>query len=450
MLMIVGLLLFIVVSLVLYLSKYAVKRESDVEIKESQTSDVQPIITFVNLCLERLSREAVALLGKQGGYIYQSQGGPLADFSEADMGKFFLKYNDDYNKDYNVAYNIFPLKFPVGIYSAVPPEYPWWFSSSNNELSWGFPYLTNNFDVEVFAGIFGLNGMPPLEKSHGPQSIQLQIESYINNNLPSCMDFRPFEEQGFEIDAQPANSSIVIGNKDMTVEAKIPLTVKNAKTSKITKIEDFSIRLDLRLKEMYSFVRNLINSDITNIKFNINSASNSIGSFEIKMKNDFFKKDDLLIVTDKDLLIYGIPFEYAFARKNRPPALYYYKTPLTFDRGHYIIKNDLLNSNNLKAEDPDEDRIYAHLTIDDIPPSSFRISPRLPFLLGCPCGEEICHDGSDNDGDDEIDENDCCEIIDAANFEIMVTDGLLEDGSLKEGRLDDWQEIKVNIRHIDC
>ena len=349
MMIIIGLLLFIVVSLVLYLSKYAVKKQSDRAIKSSQAIDVQPINSFVDQCLEKLSKDAVELIGKQGGYIYTSQGGSLADLGESDKGKFFIEYDDE-GKKYDTAYNIFPLNFNVPIntpvYYSSSPDYPW------KE----FPYLAG---TPVFIGIFGLDDdMPPLEKTQGSQSVQQQIETYIDNNMPACLDFSPFEEQGFEIESQPAKTSIIFGSKDVSINSKIPLTIKDTKTEESTELSDFSTVLDLRLRSIYLYARNLINSDVTNIKFNIGGFSNGDNSFEVDLLKDVFEKDDIIKIKDKKSLVYGKPFEYVFARKNRAPALHHMTENVEADSETIVDKAkllELLGISDFEADDPDED-----------------------------------------------------------------------------------------------
>ena len=71
MMIIVGLVLFILVGIVFYISKSAVKKTSQQGIKTSQDTalDTQPIKEFVSKCQDKLAKEAVMLMGKQGGYI---------------------------------------------------------------------------------------------------------------------------------------------------------------------------------------------------------------------------------------------------------------------------------------------------------------------------------------------------------------------------------------------
>ena len=204
MLMIVGLVLFIVVSLILYLSKSAVKKQSQQNIKGIQETaiDTYSIKEFVAKCLDKLAKDAVVLLGRQGGYIYISQGGTLVDYQDTDEGLFFVNYNN-----LNVAYNVVPpaLAIEPSLYSPFPysseiPEYPWR----------TLPYRTATSNAEVFEGFFGINHIPPLNSSGGPNSIQVQIESFIDNNIASCLDFNIFEKQGFSIEMQPSKTSVII------------------------------------------------------------------------------------------------------------------------------------------------------------------------------------------------------------------------------------------------
>ena len=153
MLMIVGIALFILVSLVLYLSKSAIKKQSERNVKGIQDTSIepQPIKEYITKCLDKTAKDAVVLLGKQGGFLYQSQGGTLIDFRDDDEGKYFIKYNN-----LNVAYNILPPKFNI------PSASPHFFSSVW-EYPWiTFPYKTESND-QTFYGYFGTQNIPPLE-----------------------------------------------------------------------------------------------------------------------------------------------------------------------------------------------------------------------------------------------------------------------------------------------
>lgn len=360
MLMIFGIVIFIAISLVLYISKSAVKKQSQQNIKKTHGASVeaQPIKEFIVKCMDKLAKDAAVLLGKQGGYIYSSQGGTLVDYADTDEGLFFVKHNN-----LNVAYNILPPKFAIPPYSSEIPDYPW-------ET---FPYRTASSNAETFSGFFGINGMPPLNSSEGPNSMQVQIESFIDNNIASCLDFTIFEKQGLNIEMQQPKTSVTIGSGNIYVTSKIPISISNPSTKEFAEISDFSTSMDIRLMDTYFFVKDLAENDIKNIKFNISSGDNNKDHLSINLIEDAFSNDDLIIVTDDKSLIYGKPYEYIFARRNRVPALHYLrKTTLEFPHGYIINQTNLIPNQNLKAEDPDEDK------------HTFTITPSLPKALNVP------------------------------------------------------------------
>lgn len=373
MLMIVGLVLFISVSLVLYLSKTVVKKQSQRNVKDIQETSIetQPIKVFVDECLDKTAKDAISLLGKQGGKIYKSQGGTLVDYQDTDEGNFFVKY-----KNLNVAYSISPPKFDAPPFFSSIPDYPWE----------KFPYETT-LTAEVFDGYFGTSNIPPLYAFQGPHSIQTQIETFIDNNIDSCLDFKLFKDQGYDISMNNSKTQVTIGSSDVSIISHLPLTITNSNTKETFEIERFTTNVGIRLKDIYFLIQGLINNDVTNIKFDIRNTRNS-QNLNINLIENVFSNDDLIIVTDEKSLIYGKPFEYAFARKNRAPALYYIKTnTVTFPRDYLIteqeLKQKLIGDSEFKAEDPDEDEYTIsikplHLTKSfpvklDIPEIKFRI-----------------------------------------------------------------------------
>lgn len=368
MLMIVGLLLFIVVSFVLYLSKSAVKRQGYNSVKGVQQTavDTLAIKNFVSNCVDKLTKESFLLLGNQGGYLYSSQGGTLIDYDEInDEGKFFVKYNG-----YNVVYNILPPKFESSYYTSKIPNYPWK----------TFPY--NAMNNQVFDGYFGINNMPFLYSSQGPQSIQSQIESYIDNNIENCLGLDFLKNLSYDIEIKKSKTQVVIGSTNLNVNIDLPITVRNKNTKESFELRKFSSIVDLRLKDIYSYLKNMIDGDIKNIKFDITSAASP--DLSINILKDIYSKDDIIIITDDNSLINGKPFQYVFARKNRAPALYYLSPEvLYFDSGYLIKEDDVLRGQKLNAEDPDEDalqfsiRALSHDSalprILDVPELTFRV-----------------------------------------------------------------------------
>lgn len=373
MLMILGLVLFILVSLALYLSKTAVKKQSQRNVKEIQETSIQsqPIKMFVEKCLDKTAKDAILLLGKQGGRIYKSQGGTLVDYQDTDEGSYFVRHNG-----VKVAYNILPPKFdaPNGnpaFFSSIP-DYPWK----------TFPYKTAA-NEESFNGYFGVNEMPPLYSYQGPHSMQSQIEAFIDNNIKSCLDFKLFEEQGYEISINSSKTQAAIGSSDMSIKLSLPLTITNSNTKEAFEMERFAANANIRLNDIYSAIKGLIDNEVTNIKFNLKSTKNS-QNLNINLIENAFSKDDLIIATDETSLIYGKPFEYVFARKNRAPALYYIKTTAAeFPRDYIITEEELkqkLGVTEFKAEDPDEDEITSYIYPLHLTKKTFPFKLNLPEI----------------------------------------------------------------------
>lgn len=360
MLMILGLVIFIVISLVLYLSKSAVRKQGQQSIKSVQEAalEMQPIKEYAVKCLDKLSKDAVLLLGRQAGYIYASQGGLLVDYQDTDEGLFFVSHNG-----FKVAYNILPPKFTIPPYASEAPDYPWK----------TFPYRTSASNAEIFDGFFGISNIPPLNSSEGPNSIQAQIESFVDSNLANCIDSGIFANQGLDIQMQKPKTSVIIGSSNIAVASSMQISISNPKTKEVAELNEFSTTLDIGMRDIYFFAKDLIENDIKNIKFNMSDARNNKESLSIEIIWDAFSKDDVVIVTDKKSLVSGNPYNYVFARKNRMPALFYIRNAeLKFPHNFKINQSQLLKNYEMKAEDPDEDAY------------TFSITPQLPKILNVP------------------------------------------------------------------
>ena len=366
MIMIIGIILLIVACLFLYVSKSSGKKTREGSLKEAQETalEMQPLKEFVSGCLDKLAKDSIVLIGSQGGYIYESQGGTFVDFQETDEGIFFI-----INNRANAAYNIRQLSIYVPhTYSSTIPDYPWI----------TFPYSAAGSGQKTFTGLFGLNGMPPLKKENGPHSIQEQIEFYVDSNIDGCLDFTPFEAQGYNIEKPTGKTTALFGSNDIAVKMEMPIRAINEQTRESFSLDEFSTNINVRLQDAYYFINGLVENDIQDIAFNLKDVSNNINSFNVKVMENAYANDDIVLVRDEQSLIYGKPFEYVFARKNRAPALYYIRNSvLTLPGGYLITQQDLVQDSELKAEDPDEDA--TSITIQ-----AQRANPNLPTLLDNP------------------------------------------------------------------
>jgi len=383
--LIIGLVMIIIVVSLVLLSRYAAKKTSKQEtldIKES-SFDVQPIKNFVVDCLSFTSKNGLKTLGKQGGYLFKSQGGTLIDYQNSDEGLFFVEYEDS-----KVVYNIMKSRFSVGKYVSSVPDYPWR----------TFPYVGDGMAEKEFLAksAFGTNNLPPINKSFGQNSMQAQLETYVPKNIDQCLDFFIFEEQGFQITKGDKSVAVDINDNDVVFRMKYNMVVDNLVSGEKTELGEFFVRQQIRLGKIRFFVNRLIESDIGDIEFNISQGNNADSMF-VSIRRDVYNNDDVIIITDEESKIDGFPLKYVFARKNRNPALsYLFPIEITLDalddEGNLaeITRETLIGNQKLEAFDPDEDLINE---------DSFSIDPEVPKEL------------SSTDLD----------------FKVKVTDGSLED-----------------------
>ena len=192
------------------------------------------------------------------------------------------------------------------------------------------------------------------------------METFIDSNIVTCANFGIFKSQGLDVAIHSTNTSIVIGSNDISAKSKTRITINNPKLKESAELEDFSANVQVDFKDLYYFTKKLINNDIKNVTFNISNAKNNNYPFSIQILHDVFSNDDLFIITDEISFIYGKPYKYIFARRNRAPALYYLKNNiLQFEHLHPITEEELLQGHQLTAEDPDEDSLTFKINLDE-------------------------------------------------------------------------------------
>lgn len=359
--MILGIVILLVVGLVFYFVKSTGKKQTDASVTKVQNTflSIQPIKEFTSKCVDKLAKDAIVILSKQGGYIYKSQGGTIVDYSSADNGFFFVTGTGPSAE--RIAYNIMPPKGNVANYFSNPPEnpnYPWK----------SFPYDSLIGFAEKYDGYFGTDTMPPLNSDDGPNSIQSQIENFVDDNMDKCLDLSSFEDQDYIITKNKSRTTVTIGVSDVNAKSSIPIQIVHRQTREGTELNEFSATIPVRLASLYSFSKDLVRNDIINIKFDIKSQSNNKDGFEIILKPSSNTFDDIITVIDKQSFVYGRNIEYTFGRRNRAPALHLIRPEEIYVLiGTTIDKNKLLDGKELRAYDPDEDKI------------DFKIEPAIPF-----------------------------------------------------------------------
>lgn len=360
---IIAIVLFSIIGFFFYLTKYSTKEQISYETTKTKKIqlELQPIENYVTQCLDKTLKEGLVLMGKQGGYLYKSQGGPLIDYREEDEGLFFVDYNN-----YKVSYGIYPLRFDMWPYYAKAPNYPWI----------TFPYTDETKNQNTSEGLFGISNLPPINSSFGANSIKSQLEIYIKNNIKNCIDWGVFEEQGYEFNESTLDVDLTITKEDLVVHLIYPLTINNKITGGATTVQDFFVREKFRLRKIYDFLYGIINKEITDIQFDVGTVSED--GLYVGVIRSFFREDDIIVVTDEDSLINKLPYKFVFARHNRMPALHYITpTTITLPDLYNITADTLIPGypSSLKVTDPDEDKV---------PFDSFSIEPPVPKTLRLP------------------------------------------------------------------
>lgn len=389
------------------ISRITEKGEEQFLRQQVSTEKIGPLKDYITSCFSLASADGIEILGKQGGYLYKSQGGIIDDPFESQIGQEYIEYDQT-----KIHYGIYAPISNVGlIFFAQTPDYPWD----------TFPkvYHPLNPDELVYEakydGYYGRNKIPPFERPKDG-SIQEQLEVFTQNSTLTCIDWTTFTQQGLDIKAEEPNVSVTFTEGDVTFTLNWPIEVTDRGTGAVTDIGEFAVVYPVRLRKMYDFAALIMDNDVGDITYNI-VASTLDGMTTSTIMPNIFGRDDLIIIRDSESRIIDKEYEFRFMRKNRAPALYYIdeKTDLDgpicvesliqFVEPNKINVVDSCGSNsfefNLTSIDPDEDKL------------NFTFSRQLPY---------------------EIQPADT--YIKSFNMKITVSDGEYKD----------WQDISIETK----
>ncbi|MEM3154656.1 MAG: hypothetical protein QW165_03780 [Candidatus Woesearchaeota archaeon] len=391
---IIGILVLIAFSITLYVGG---KMRQRIEVRETQQTTeklgIQPIQDYITTCLSLATTEGLSLIGKQGGVIYQSQGGTTPD---PVPGTFILYTDADRAEQMKVKYLILPPEGNVGtLFFSEPPAYPYP----------GFPYPPGE-TTPLFKGYYGQNILPPLYITSAQtgervsNSIQENLELFIAKKTANCASWKPFEEKGYFITAGNATASLIFaqrqeqfaGEQYISINLTWPVEITTPGGDKAL-LTNFAIKAPVRLATIYYTIKQIIDSDVTDISY----KPQDTGAFTISIVP--YGEDSFVEVKDAQSSVANKPFEFWIPRKNRRPALWQIDTtPLSGIKFHVTkdgrgtvvaVQDSVLSFNDpcqeagvqnpyliqLNSSDPDEDSTtYAvHLpesTSNEIPPDA--------------------------------------------------------------------------------
>ena len=183
---------------------------------EQVPTEFQPINSYVEQCVIQIGVEGLKKLGEHGGYIYPQKYG-LTSGSEPTEGSM--------------------VTFSPGSDLSIPY---WLYLRSKN---------TCVGDCQ-----FAL-GFPNLYRLDGSPSIEGELDTYMNENLPRCLkDFAIFTEQGYKIQAQAtvATKTDVL-DSEVAFDVKYPILIKRDNAAH--QINEFYIRVPVKMKSIYEQAR---------------------------------------------------------------------------------------------------------------------------------------------------------------------------------------------------
>lgn len=268
---------------------------------------VQPIKDDINNCLTLTAKEALIKLGKQGGYLYQSQGSSIQDPTPQDYGVTYIEL-DQQKTRYLVDEAIGDIP---NIFFNTPPTYPWK----------TFPYADG---TEQTTGYYGINQLPYLYRP-APNSLQEQLETYIATNTKKCVSFASY--QGLQITTKDPTVTLFIANetKKLGTEEAVhftmtwQITIQDPTTNTTTTISDFGTTIHLPFAKIYYNITTMINKDVTNISYEPTTEGNYVTTINP------LDKDSFVIVKFPSVFIDDKQYEFRFTRHSRQPALHLIK-----------------------------------------------------------------------------------------------------------------------------
>jgi len=226
---IVGIILLISVSAVIYIRGRIVKKEGIELVTAPRVSvEFMPVNNFVRSCINRLTEDGLKLAEERGGYIYQ-EGLEISYFNPTEGS----------------ALEFFPDSGIIVPY--------WHYMESPNTCT--------NCRFEA--------GMPPLCKSTGAciyagdGSVEEQLERYIKENFRDCMADFNVEQLGYEItELGEIAPRVTIGDRNVVVNLMYPIEVRKDDAS--AEMNRFMSTIRSEFTELYTIAYELTTYQMEN------------------------------------------------------------------------------------------------------------------------------------------------------------------------------------------
>jgi len=324
---IIGLLIVVSLGIAIYVAG-AVKKE----LATARTISAEEIEQTITSCLRQTTEQGLILLGKQGGHIFESQGGLTPD-----------------------SFQGITITPPIGnvgtFFYGTPPEYP-------------FPTYPFRGGKTTFEGYYGINNLPPLNPSRGQISVKENLENYIATKIPECTNFQQFDQ--YTITAGEPKATLNYAQTIEQLEMEQALTVElnwNIKATNLdghtAQFEKFSVRLPVRLGTMYYTAKAYADADATDITYEPTTKLPFVVETTQTQKGTDIK------ITDTTSSVQGIPYTFTISRQNRAPALWLIENIDTIYVPPSGATTLRINGNQLTAQQPCEEFTTIQLKAND-------------------------------------------------------------------------------------
>lgn len=248
---IIGVILLFSTALVLYIKSQVkvVEREVKVPIEYVPT-EMQPIQMFVTECLSKTAMDAFDIIGAHGGYI---------SVDNAEYSGIKFEKNDEKPTEADVV--------------AFPPK------TKNYVPYWEFMMPPDNCEI-CYLGSY----RPPLYRTEGSNSIESQIDKYIQNNIRSCLgNFERFRNEGYSITERGGmKATTFIRENDILINLNYSIEVSKTGIEKII-MSQYQATLPLRFKKIYDIAKNIVD---------VSAKSRFLGLTTLNLIAGFSKVDE--------------------------------------------------------------------------------------------------------------------------------------------------------------
>ena len=397
----------IVVLIIFGLMFFVSRQTSDVVLEKRVNKIYDDFLSSTDIqhitqnCLDQTAKEALFLLGLQGGRIYDYQfDGGYSIPAFYDVIPYNYTGRNISGEVYNISYGITDVHLQrVGAPPINPPDYPYGGSLVNDISLAG---LSSNFLInpnnQIFANVsrsgrftiladlcnkFGPNdpyiagaGISCETYSPKNESIQEYITKYIDQNTPSCINFTFKRTTQYNITSGILFSDVLIGEDDLLISLVYPIEISIKNLPPVTNYLNFNIRPKIRLKIIHELASHLIGynpyviptrTEANNIFFNIERDDpndcydggskcivDEINVFKLKnyclendcnFNNSHYNYSDILVIEDNKSIIGGKPYRFLFAIENRKPVLDFIDESVSYDKYYYNYIYDVYERN---------------------------------------------------------------------------------------------------------